>query len=274
MRTDYQSGTTARLAGADLGISYGRHQVFDDLNLSISAGEFVVIIGPNASGKSTLLKALARVVKPQTGTVYFSGRPLRDMANTAIARELSMLPQSHLVPPGVRVGDFVTRGRYAHQTMIRRWSKEDERAVQRAIDLTGISAILDRPLEELSGGQKQRVWMAVVLAQNTDTVLLDEPTTYLDVANQLELLELCVKLHRDGRTIIAVLHDLCQAARFATRLICIDEGTIVADGTATEVLTPELLRDVFRLEATIIEDPVYGTPHIIPHASIDKPKDA
>lgn len=255
---------TSRLAARDLRLAYRRQVVVDDLTLDLPDGGFTVIVGPNACGKSTLLKALARTLPPANGTVLLDGTPIRSLPSRAVARQLALLPQSPLAPEAITVRDLVGRGRYPHQGLLRQWSADDARAVDAALAATGIADLAGRHLSELSGGQGQRAWIAMVLAQEAELVLLDEPTTFLDINHQYEVLELCARLHEQGRTLVMVLHDLGQAARYATHLVVMRAGEIVAQGDPTEILTAALVEDVFGLPCVILPDPESGTPIIVP----------
>ena len=254
----------ARIHAADLTLGYGDRTVVSGLDVDLPAGEFTVIVGPNACGKSTLLRALARLLRPSTGTVLLDGRSLRDFGTKELARTLGLLPQTSTAPSGITVADLVTRGRYPHQRIGRQLSRSDAEAVSAAMSATGVGALAPRLVEELSGGQRQRVWVAMVLAQETGTLLLDEPTTFLDITHQYDLLELLVDLHRAGRTLVAVLHDLNQACRYGTHLIAMRDGAVVAQGAPSEVVTPEMVREVFGLEAMVVPDPAVGTPMVVP----------
>lgn len=257
--------SNAVLAARSLTLGYGAEPVVHEVDLEVHPGEFTVIVGPNGCGKSTLLKALGRVNRPMSGQVMLHGRDLRTRRTKAVARELALLPQSPVVPEGVTVRSLVERGRFAHHTLLRQWSPEDERAIAEALDLTATADLAEVPLASLSGGQRQRAWVAMVLAQDTGVLLLDEPTTYLDIAHQYDLLQLFGRLHRRGRTVVAVLHDLAQAARFATRLIMMDDGRVVADGAPHEVVTSDLVGEAFGLACDVVPDPRTGTPLVIPH---------
>ncbi|MEV6303403.1 ABC transporter ATP-binding protein [Actinoplanes sp. NPDC051861] len=253
-----------RLRGESLTLAYDERVVAENLSVSVADGSFTVIVGPNACGKSTLLKALARVLKPVSGTVLLDGAGITTYASREVARRLGMLPQSPVVPNSIVVEDLVARGRYAHQRMLRQWSPEDEAAVTEAMRLTEVTELADRFAEELSGGQRQRVWLAMVLAQQTGILLLDEPTTFLDLAHQFDVLDICADLHDQGRTIVAVLHDLNHACRYATDLIVMKSGRVVAQGPPTEVMTADLVEDVFGVPCRVIPDPETGTPMVVP----------
>ncbi|MGW7465245.1 ABC transporter ATP-binding protein [Streptomyces xantholiticus] len=257
-----------RLRAEDLTLSYDQRTVAEGLGVDIPGHSFTVIIGPNACGKSTLLKALARMLKPRSGKVYLDGAAIASYRSREVARRLGLLPQSSTAPGGITVGDLVARGRYPHQRLLKQWSAEDETAVTEAMRQTGVLELADRPVDDLSGGQRQRVWLSMVLAQQTSILLLDEPTTYLDIAHQVEVLDLCAELHaRKGHTVVAVLHDLNQACRYATHLIVMKPGgTVAAEGDPSTVMTAELVQDVFGLPCRIIDDPETGTPLMIPAA--------
>lgn len=256
----------ARLRAEDLTLAYDGRTISEHLDVTIPEGSFTVILGPNACGKSTLLKAFARVLAPAAGSVLLTERPVARMAAKAFARELALLPQSLLVPEGIKVKDLVGRGRFPHQTFWRQWSTEDEQAVAAAMEQTHVSDLGARFVSELSGGQRQRVWLAMVLAQQTPTVLLDEPTTFLDIAHQYEVMEICAELNRSGRTVVAVLHDLNQAARYADHLIVMRAGDVVAQGPPAEVLTEDLVHDVYGLANRVVPCPETGAPMAVPAA--------
>ncbi|MFD4372467.1 ABC transporter ATP-binding protein [Streptomyces sp. NPDC058486] len=259
---------TPRLRAEDLTLAYDGRTVATDLGVDIPDHSFTVIIGPNACGKSTLLKALARMLKPRHGQVYLDGASIASYRSREVARRIGLLPQSSTAPGGITVGDLVARGRYPHQGMLKQWSAEDQDAVVKAMTRTGVLELADRPVDDLSGGQRQRVWLAMVLAQQTRLLLLDEPTTYLDIAHQVDVLDLCAELHaREGHTVVAVLHDLNQACRYATHLVVMRPGgTIAAEGAPADVMTAELVEDVFGLPCRIIDDPETGTPLMVPAA--------
>ncbi|MEO5793944.1 MAG: ABC transporter ATP-binding protein [Rhodoferax sp.] len=259
------TSTTSRLSGHDLTLAYGDTRVAEHLSVAIPDGAFTVIVGPNACGKSTLLKALARLRKPQAGQVYLDGALIGSYPTREVARRLGLLPQNATAPEGIRVAELVARGRHPHQSLFGRWTAEDDRIVTQALRATATEDLADRLVDELSGGQRQRVWVAMVLAQDTQLLLLDEPTTYLDLAHQIDLLELFRDLNRQqGRTLIAVLHDLNHACRYADHLVVLRQGQLVAQGAPGEIITAELVERVFDLPCRIIEDPVSGTPLVIP----------
>lgn len=256
----------ARLTGSDLTLAYDQRVIASGLDVAIPDGSFTVIIGPNACGKSTLLRALARMMKPRTGAVHLDGSVITSLPSKEVARRLGLLPQTSIVPDGITVADLVARGRYPHQRLMRQWSPADEAAVTTAMAATDVAELADRIVDELSGGQRQRVWLAMALAQETPILLLDEPTTFLDISHQIEVLDLCADLHEQGRTMVAVLHDLNQACRYATHLIVMCGGRIVAEGDPAAIVTPELVAEVFALSCEIIADPQTGTPLIVPAA--------
>jgi iron complex transport system ATP-binding protein len=257
----------ARLSGSGLRLAYDDRLVVDGLDVAIPDGSFTVVVGPNACGKSTLLRALARMLKPRGGTVLLDGADIRSQPSKAVARRLGLLPQSPNAPDAITVADLVGRGRYPHQKLLRQWSPDDERAVSEALAATATTDLAERAVDELSGGQRQRVWLAMVLAQETPLLLLDEPTTFLDVAHQIEVLDLCADLReRHGRTLVAVLHDLNHACRYATHLIAMRDGTIVAEGDPSEIVDAALVERVFGLVCRVVPDPETGTPLVVPAA--------
>lgn len=257
------------LRGEQLTLGYERRIVAADLNIEIPAATMSAVIGPNASGKSTLVRALARLITPLHGTVLLDGKAAHRLPTKEFARRVGLLPQQSTAPFGITVGDLVARGRYPHHEFLQQWTRADEAAVEQALRSTRLRDMVDRQVDELSGGQRQRVWIALLLAQNPAIMLLDEPTTYLDIANQLELLELCQHINRrDGRTIVLVLHELTLAARYADFLIVMHEGRIVASGKPEDVLTEALLAEVFRIQARILPDPAGGRSLIVPLASL------
>ncbi len=258
--------TMPRLHGENLTLAYDERIVTNGLGVSIPDGSFTVIVGPNACGKSTLLKALSRMIKPKTGSVYLDGALISSYPSKEVARRLGLLPQTSIAPGGITTGDLVARGRYPHQKLLRQWSTEDETAVIEAMDLTGVLDLSERFVDELSGGQRQRVWLAMVLAQQTPILLLDEPTTFLDIAHQIEVLNLCADLHEHDYTMVAVLHDLNHACRYATHLIAMHNGCVIAEGPPGEIVTAALVEDVFGMACRVIPDPEVGTPLVVPAA--------
>lgn len=253
-----------RLRAQNLTLGYERRTVSRELSVDIPDGSFTVIVGPNACGKSTLLRALSRLLRPHDGQVVLDGRSIADLHTKEAARRIGLLPQSALAPDGITVADLVARGRYPHQSLFRARGHDDERAVEAAMVATAVDTLADVHVDELSGGQRQRVWVAMALAQETPILLLDEPTTFLDIAHQIELLDLFSDLHEQGSTLVAVLHDLNHAARYATHLIAMKDGAVVAEGPPSDVVTADLVEDVFGLRCLVIPDPVTGTPLVVP----------
>ncbi len=253
------------LTAEHLRLSYDKVEVVSDLSVDIPPGRITVIVGPNACGKSTLLRAMARLLKPRGGVVYLDGESIQHLPTREVAMRLGILPQSPIAPDGITVVDLVARGRYPHQKWFRQWSSEDEAATTEAMMVTGTIELASRPVDELSGGQRQRVWIAMALAQGTDILLLDEPTTFLDMAHQVEVLDLLTDLNeRDGRTIVLVLHDLNQACRYGHHIIAMESGTIVAQGNPVEVVSEDLVQRVFGVTCRIVSDPVSGLPMVSP----------
>ncbi|GGV17690.1 cobalamin/Fe3+-siderophore ABC transporter ATP-binding protein [Kitasatospora herbaricolor] len=259
--------TGHRLEARGLTLAYEARTVVEGLDLTVPDGRVTVIVGPNACGKSTLLRALGRLLKPARGAVLLDGAELARIPTRQIARRIGLLPQSPVAPEGISVADLVSRGRQPHQSWWQQWSAEDEEAVTEALLRTSTTELADRSVDELSGGQRQRAWIAMALAQGTDILLLDEPTTFLDIAHQVEVLDLVRRLNVEkGRTVVAVLHDLNQAARYADHLVAMRGGRIVAQGPPTEIVTAELVREVFGLDSVVVPDPVTGTPLVVPGA--------
>jgi iron complex transport system ATP-binding protein len=249
----------------DVTLAYGERVVVHDLDLAVTPAEITAVVGANGSGKSTVLRALARLLRPRTGRVLLDGKDLHRLPTREVARTLGLLPQSPVAPEGIVVADLVGRGRHPHQRLFSPWSAADTAAVADALDVTGTADLADRSVDELSGGQRQRVWLAMVLAQQTDVLLLDEPTTFLDVAHQVEVLDLLTDLNRTrGTTVLMVLHDLNLAARYADRLVAVCDGRVHAVGPPERVLTVEVVREVFGLEAHVMPDPVTGRPLVLP----------
>ncbi len=248
-----------------LHLAYDRRTVVEDLSLSIEAGTVTTFIGPNGCGKSTILKALGRILHPAAGEVRLEGTPLREMSTREVARRLAILPQTPVAPSGTSVVDLVMRGRNPHQSWARPWSRQDAQAADEALALTGLTDLAGRDIATLSGGQRQRAWIALVVAQAAPTLLLDEPTTYLDLGHQLDVLRLVRRLNREqGTTAVMVLHDISLAARYSDRLVAVRDGRVVADGTPAEVLTPEVVAAAFDVKVRVVADPVTGTPLVVP----------
>lgn len=252
------------LRAEKLSLSYDTVPVVEALDLETPSGQITALIGPNGCGKSTLLRGLARLLKPQHGSVLLDGRAIHSIPTKQLAKELGILPQSPTAPEGITVRDLVAQGRYPHQDWFQQWSRADEQALQRALVLTTLTHLANRAVDTLSGGQRQRAWIAMALAQETDILLLDEPTTYLDLAHQLEVLELLVKLNREGKTIIMVLHDLNHAAHYGDHLVALFNGKIVAQGRAQDVITESIVQAVFGVESQVIPHPVTGSPLCLP----------
>lgn len=251
------------LESRGLVVAYDGKVVVDGVDLALPEGSFTVILGPNASGKSTVLRALARVLKPESGDVLFDGRALSEYGSKELARRMGLLPQDAIAPEGMRVADLVSRGRYPHHSALQRWTSADDAATREALAATNTADLAERYVDQLSGGQRQRVWVALLLAQQTPVMLLDEPTTFLDIAHQYELLDLLRALNQQGKTVIAVLHDLNQAARYADNLVLMKEGRVVASGNPSELITAERVGEVFGIDAIVTPDPVTRTPMVI-----------
>lgn len=259
----------AVLTARDLELGYDGRIVARHLNVEIPRGKVTVILGPNACGKSTLLRALARLLTPRAGEVWLDSTDVSTLKPKELARRVGLLPQSSSAPEGITVAELVARGRFPHQRFMQQWSQEDAVAVANAMRATGIDELAERALDELSGGQRQRVWIALLLAQQTPVMLLDEPTTFLDIAHQLEVLELCRRLNRaEGRTLVLVLHDLDQACRYADNLVVMRDGEVLATGEPREVITEQLVAQAFGIRSIVAEHPVTGAPTVTPLASL------
>jgi iron complex transport system ATP-binding protein len=253
------------LAADALTLGYDKVEVARDLSVAIPTGRITCIVGANACGKSTLLRALARLLKPKAGAVLLDGESIHRLPTKFVATRLGILPQSPIAPEGITVADLVARGRYPHQKWFRHWTSADEAVITEAMEATGTIDIATRPVDELSGGQRQRVWIAMALSQGTDLMLLDEPTTFLDLAHQVEVLDLLVDLNQsEQRTIVLVLHDLNHAARYSHHLIAMNAGRLVAQGPPADVITEALVEEVFGLRCRVVLDPVSGTPMVLP----------
>ncbi len=255
------------LEARDLTLAYDRSPVVRQLSMRIPSGRITALVGANASGKSTLLRGLARLLRPSGGAAYLDGKAIATMRTKEVARRMAILPQDPAVPEGVTVRELVAQGRYPHQRLLRQWSCQDEAAVERALAVTGMTELAERHLDELSGGQRQHAWIAMTLAQEAQVMLLDEPTTFLDLRHQVRVLELLRRLNEEGgRTIAMVLHDLNQAARYAHELVALREGRVVASGPPESVVTEPIVRAVFGLAVHVIKDPATGGPLCVPAA--------
>lgn len=253
-----------RLAARGITVGYGDRTVIDQLDVAIPPGVITTIIGPNGCGKSTLLRTLTRLLKPAGGTVVLDGEDISMLRTRDVAKKLGLLPQAPVAPEGLTVADLVARGRHPHQSWLRQWSSDDADVVRRALAMTGVADLADRSVDSLSGGQRQRVWISMTLAQGTDLLLLDEPTTYLDLAHAIDVLDLVDDLHESGRTVVMVLHDLNLATRYSDNLVVMRAGAVLAQGHPRDVITAELLHEAFGLRARVIDDPVGDRPLIVP----------
>jgi iron complex transport system ATP-binding protein len=259
---------SSRLRTEAVTIGYGGDPVVHDLSIDLADGKVTTIVGPNGCGKSTLLRTMSRLLKPTSGRVLLDGESIHDLHTRDVARTMALLPQSPIAPDGLLVRDLVGRGRHPHQRWFSQWSPEDERIVDLALEMTDTASLRDRPLDQLSGGQRQRAWIAMTLAQDTDLLLLDEPTTYLDLAHQVEVLDLVTRLNRErGRTVVMVLHDLNLAARYSDVIAVMKDGVLVTQGNPTDVFTRAMLAETFGLEADVLPDPRTGLPIIVPTSS-------
>ena len=262
LRSNADAPSRLRVESATIG--YDRRVITRELSVSIPDRSFTVIVGPNACGKSTLLRGLSRLLRPSAGQVVLDGADIHSYKARDVARRIGLLPQASVAPDGITVAELVSRGRYPYQRFVRQWTETDEEAVLAAMDATAVTDLSGRLVDELSGGQRQRVWVAMVLAQETGILLLDEPTTFLDISYQIELLELFTDLNQAGRTLVTVLHDLNHAARYGTHLIAMKDGAVVAEGAPSEIVTAELVEQVFGLRCLVVPDPVCGTPSVVP----------
>ena len=249
----------------DLSAGYGQRKIVDEVSLKLPKGKISVIIGANGCGKSTMLKTMARLLHPVSGSVLLDGKDILSQPTRTVARRMGMLPQTMAAPEGIKVTDLIARGRFPYRKFMKDLSAKDYAAIQRAMDLMGVTELSERSVDELSGGQRQRVWIALALAQETDILLLDEPITYLDIAYQVEILDLLTELNqREGTTICMVLHDINLAARYADHIFAMKNGHLIEEGSPENVIRPDLLKEVFGIESEVMEDPVSGTPLIIP----------
>ncbi|MDF2837962.1 MAG: yusV, partial [Paenibacillus sp.] len=254
-----------RLEARDLSVDYGTKTILKDLNLSIPEGKVTVFIGSNGCGKSTLLRTVARLLKPTEGSVLLDGKRIAEIKTKELAKSLAILPQGPSAPEGLTVRQLVKQGRYPHQSWLRQWSAEDERMVEYALNATKMAELADRTVDSLSGGQRQRAWIAMSLSQGTDILLLDEPTTYLDLTHQIEILDMLYELNeREGRTIVMVLHDLNLACRYAHHIVALRDQSIYAEGKPEEIVTEQTVLDVFRMQCQMLKDPVFNTPLCVP----------
>ncbi|MEY8355444.1 ABC transporter ATP-binding protein [Lachnospiraceae bacterium 54-53] len=260
------------LSAGSLIAGYDKKIIINNIDVVIPNHKISVIIGANACGKSTLLKTLARLIKPSSGQICLDGKQIGSIPSGQLARTLGLLPQSPIVPEGIAVSDLVSRGRYPHQNFLKGMGKKDYEAVEEALEIMGITELADRSVDELSGGQRQRVWIAMALAQQTDILLLDEPTTFLDITYQIEILDLLTDLNRKkGTTIVMVLHDINLSARYADHIFAVQKGNLIAQGEPSEVISEKLIKQVFGLDCMVIEDPVSGTPFIVPKGRYHAP---
>ncbi|WP_239617839.1 ABC transporter ATP-binding protein [Cohnella mopanensis] len=254
------------LIAKGLSLSYNNEYIFEQLELSIPIGKTTVLIGSNGCGKSTLLRSMARLLKPREGSILLDGEDIAKHPTKEVAKKLAILPQGPTAPEGLTVLQLVKQGRYPYQSWLQQWSEQDEACVRAALDSTGMSAFAERSVDSLSGGQRQRAWIAMTLAQDTGIILLDEPTTYLDMAHQIEILDLLYDLNiRDNRTIVMVLHDINLACRYADHIVAISDGSVYAEGKPEQIVDSSLIEAVFHLRCDIMLDPLYGTPMCIPH---------
>ncbi|THF81735.1 ABC transporter ATP-binding protein [Cohnella fermenti] len=256
----------SRLSTNQLSLAYGARKIVDELNLSVPDGKITALVGSNGSGKSTILKSMARILSPQSGAVYLDGKEIHRQPTKEVAKQLAILPQNPTSPDGLTVKELVSFGRYPHQKGFGSLKSEDMRMIEWALEATAMMAFAERPVDQLSGGQRQRAWIAMAVAQGTEVLLLDEPTTFLDMAHQIEVMMLLEKLNKEQkRTIIMVVHDLNHAARYAQHMVALKQGSVRYEGDPAEVMTPEMLRVVFGIDADVLPDPRTGTPMCLPY---------
>lgn len=254
------------LEAKSLTISYGAEPIIENLNLQIPKGQITVLIGSNGCGKSTLLRTMARLLKAKSGTVLLDGKEIAKLPAKEVSKRMSILPQGPSAPEGLTVSQLVRQGRYPHQSWMKMWSREDERMVNQALEATNMAEHADKPVDSLSGGQRQRAWIAMTLAQGSETLLLDEPTTYLDLSHQIDVLDLLFELNeKEQRTIVMVLHDLNLACRYAHHIVAVHNKNIYAQGRPEDIVTREMVEAVFHMKCDITVDPLFGTPTCIPH---------
>ena len=248
---------------------YEERLILEDMNINVPAGKFSVLIGPNGCGKSTLLKSFARLLKPKRGNVILDGKSIYELPTQHLAKQIGLLPQSPIVPAGITVADLVARGRFPYQNLFGQLGKEDYEAISGAMEAMGIMELADKSVDSLSGGQRQRVWIALVLAQNTDILLLDEPTTYLDIAYQVEILDCLARLNKARKTtIVAILHDINLSIRYADHIFAMKKGKLIAEGNPKDIITPDLMQTIYGMDSTIINDPETGDPYVIPRSKV------
>ncbi|WP_202080856.1 ABC transporter ATP-binding protein [Caldalkalibacillus salinus] len=254
------------LKGTSLTLGYGQNTIIDDLNISIPKGKVTVLIGSNGCGKSTLLRSLARLLKPEKGSIVLDGLEIAKLPTRDIAKRMAILPQNPVAPEGLTVLQLVKQGRYPHQSWLKQWTDHDEKVVTDALAATHLQDLADRPVDSLSGGQRQRAWIAMTLAQDTDTILLDEPTTYLDIAHQIDILDLLYDLnHEENKTIVMVLHDINLACRYADHIVAVHNKGIYAQGEPNEIISQELIHHVFGMDSQVTHCPIFGSPLCIPY---------
>ena len=254
------------LTAESLSLAYDKRVVVDGLDLVVPTGRVTAVVGPNGCGKSTLLRGLSRLLPPTQGRVLLDGQVIGELPTKEVARRLGLLPQQPIVPEGITVAELVERGRHPHHGLFRQWSRDDEGVVAAALEMTELVHLARVPVDSLSGGQSQRAWIAMALAQRTPVLLLDEPTSFLDIAHQIDVLELVRDLNaREGTTVVMVMHDLAMAARYADHLVAMSGGEIVAEGAPSEIVTPSVIESVFGIAASVVADPTTGDPVVIPH---------
>jgi len=257
---------SATLSAEALTLAYDKRIIIEGLDLEVPSGQVTAIVGPNGCGKSTLLRGLSRLLAPKDGRVLLDGNVIGELPTKEVAKRLGLLPQQPIVPEGITVAELVERGRHPHHGLFKQWSREDESIVARALEVTELVHLAGVPVDSLSGGQRQRAWIAMALAQRTPVLLLDEPTSFLDIAHQIDVLELVRDLNAtEGTTVVMVMHDLAMAARYSDHLVAMCDGAIVAEGPPAQIVTPEVIESVFGIAASVVADPTTGDPVVIPH---------